>query len=176
MGIPTSLAKAKQLAVYWDNYVNYLSTLDDRQPNIGQGKPRPPQTTVYITPFGKDLAANQFLVASATAARWNTFKTAIGNKAKDTLTGADSVLNLDAVRVAKVVIKTGISTTKQIKSSSRTKRKYITYGGEAGSIPFGRNVETDDEYDVYQGLVTAIKANSAFSATTMKISRIKEKF
>ena len=51
MGIPKNLAKAKQLAVYWDNYINYLTSLDDRQLKVGQGKPKPPPNGSFRSCF-----------------------------------------------------------------------------------------------------------------------------
>ena len=72
-------------------------------------------------------------------------------------------------------IKTGMSTTKSVATAKTTKRKYITYGGEAGSIPFGRNT-TEAELDAYNTIKTAIEGdNTNFDANTMRVSRIKEK-
>ncbi len=173
MGIPSNLARAKQLAVYWDNYVNYLSTVDDRQPNIGQGTPKPPQTKLYLIPFDKDLAANQYLEANGTASRWSTFGASFAGYTKATLAGTDTTLNI-RFTPARVVIKTGLSTTKQVVTAKTTKRKYITYGGEAGSIPFG-TTGAQEELDAYNDIKTKILALPAFQAQTMKVSRIREK-
>lgn len=174
MGVPTKLAKAKLLATYWDNYVNYLATVDDRQPNIGQGKSRPPQTQLYIKPFSLSLDTDQYLEANGTSARWATFGAAFNNYTKDTLNtgGGEISLNLK-FRPAKVTVKTGMSTSKTVTTAATTKRKYVTYGGEAGSVPFGKNT-TDLELDVYNTIKTAIQGNASFDSNTMKISRIKE--
>jgi hypothetical protein len=83
MGVPTTLAKAKQLAVYWDNYVTYLSTLDDKQPNIGNGSPKPPQTALYVKPFSVELDTDQYLKANGTESRWTAFGGKFTSRTKD---------------------------------------------------------------------------------------------
>ena len=175
MGIPTSLARAKQLAAYWDNYVNYLSTIDDRQLNIGQGKPKPPQIPLYIKLFGTDLAADQYLEVNGTQARWDTYKAHFANYTKETIdvAGGESSLKLRNVRPARIVIRTGVSTTASVKTAAATKRKYVSYGGESGSIPFGQNGSSEeaDSFEIIKGLITA----TDFNSQTTKISRIKEK-
>ena len=174
MGIPTRLARAKQLAVYWDNYVNYLSNLDDRQPNIGQGKAKPPQTKLYIKPFSLTLDTDQYLEANGTSSRWNNYQTHFTNYTKESLntTSGEISLQLRRVRAAKIVIKTGISTTAQVVTSKSTKRKYVNYGGEAGSIPFGQNT-TENELDVFNLLKNAILPDPDADPST-RVSRIKE--
>jgi hypothetical protein len=177
MGVPTNLARAKQLAVYWDNYINYLTNLDDRQPNIGQGKDKPPQTELFIKPFALDLDTDQYLKVNATAERWNAFGTPFANYAKASLdsVGGEIFLQLRNVSPAKMVIKTGLSTTKQVVTAKTTKRKYVTRGGESGSIPFGKNTPGETEVEAYNALRAAVIASSAYNANTMQISRIKEK-
>jgi hypothetical protein len=175
MGVPTKLAKAKQMAVYWDNYVNYLSTLDDKQPKVGQGSPKPPQTVLYIKPFAIDLDTDQYLKANGTSERWTTFGSAFNNYTKPTLnTGSGEIdIAIRRVRPAKVVIKTGMSITKSVKTANTTKRKYVTYGGVSGSIPFGK-YSTDTEVEAYQTIAAAVKAVGGFNADTMRVSRVKE--
>ncbi len=176
MGIPTQLARAKQLAVYWDNYVNYLSTLDDKQANIGQGKPKPPQIPLYIKPFGMDLATDQFLEVNATQSRWTSYQSLFTNYAKDSLNaaGGESSLKLRNVSPARIVIRTGVSTNATVKTATGTKRKYVTYGGESGSIPFGQN-GASEEADSFEVIKAAIVGSAGFNPQTTKISRVKEK-
>ncbi len=174
MPIPTKLAQAKLLATYWDNYISYLNNLDDRQPGIGQGDPKPPQTPLYIKPFAYDLDTTQFIEANGTASRWATWGVSFAPYTKDTLAGGETSLDI-RLSPARVIVKEGLSTTKQVRTANTTKRKYITYGGKSGSVPFGLNTATDDELDVYNTIRTAIKAQGAFSTTTMRVSRVKEK-
>ena len=174
MPIPTRLAQAKQLAVYWDNYVNYLSTVDDRQPGIGTGDPKTPQTPLYVKPFGYDIATEQYIEANGTAARWATWGSLFTGHTKDSLTGTETVLSA-RFTPARIVIKEGLSTTKQIVTAKTTKRKYITYGGTSGSIPFGIQTATDDEVTTFSSLRNAIKSATQFNAQTMRVSRVKEK-
>ena len=174
MGVPKNLAKAKQLAIYWDNYVNYLSNLDEQQLNVGNGTPKPPQIELYVQPFALDLDIEQYIKVNATQDRWNTWGSQFANYAKATLNtgGGEVSLKLRGVRPARMVIKTGISTTKTVVTAKTTKRKYVTYGGTSGSIPFGKN-GTETEVEAFQALKTLVQ-NNAFNAQTMRISRVKE--
>lgn len=174
MAIPSKLAKAKQLAIYWDNYVNYLNNLDEQQPNIGNGTPKPPQQELFVKPFALDFDVDQYIKVSGTQDRWNTWGAQFANYTKATLNtgGGEYSLKIRGVRPARVIVKTGISTTKTVVTAKTTKRKYITYGGTAGSIPFGKN-GTDSEVEAYQNLITAVKA-TGFNAQTMRVSRVKE--
>ncbi len=174
MPIPSRLAEAKQLAVYWDNYVNYLSTVDDRQPNVGQGTPKPPQIALFIKPFAFDLATDQFIEANGTASRWATWETAFTNYTKASLGSSETALGIK-LSPARVVIKQGMSTTKQVQTAKTTKRKYITYGGTNGSVPFGLQTGTDNELTLFNTIRTNIKGLTAFDSSTMRVSRIKEK-
>jgi len=176
MGIPKNLAKAKQLAAYWDNYINYLTNLDDRQPNIGQGKPKPPQVELYIKPFALDLDSDQYLKVNGTQDRWAAYQSHFTGYTKETLNsgGGEIFLKLRNVTPAKLVIKTGISTTNQVVTAKTTKRKYVTRGGESGSIPFGLKTVGETEVEAYNALRAAIIA-SGINQQTTKISRIKEK-
>ena len=176
MPVPTRLAKAKLDAVYWDNYVKYLNTIDDRQSRIGQGKPIPPQIELYVKPFSLTLDTDQYIKANGTSSRWGTFQAHFTSYTKADIDEAGGEMALDLrFRAAKVVIKTGMSTNKTVRKALTTGKDYVTYGGESGSVPFGKNT-TDLELDVFNTIRAAIKADATnFSATTMKVSRIKEK-
>lgn len=178
MGVPSNLAKAKQLAVYWDNYINYLNTLDDRQPNIGNGKSKPPQTELFIQPFGGNFSATQYINPNATSSRWQTYKAAFGTHTKETinLAGSDTVLTGLKVRPAKIVIKTGLSTSRRVVLAKTTKRKYATYGGESGSVPFGKKNNTETELEAYEEILAALKTAIGANNQTVRVSRIREKF
>jgi hypothetical protein len=176
MGIPTSLARAKRLSVYWDNYQAYLSTLEGRQENVGQGKPKPEQIALYIKPFGIDLATDQYLRVNGTKGRWDTFKSVFSNRTKETITAGQVELDLNGMRPAKVVVKTGLSTTLRVVTAKTTKRKYATYGGEAGSIPLGQNTAAETEFAAFQAVKIALEAGGGgYNKITMRVSRIKEK-
>ena len=174
MSFPKNLAKAKQLAIYWDNYVNYLSNIDEQQPNIGNGTSKPPQIELYLQPFALELDVEQYIKVNGTQDRWNTWGTQFASYTKETLNtgGGEVFLKLRGVRPARMVIKTGISTTKTVVTAKATKRKYLSYGGVSGSIPFGQNT-TETEVEAFQALKTAVEA-TAFNSQTMRISRVKE--
>ena len=176
MGIPKTLAQAKRNAVYWDNYVNYLTSLDDRQPNIGQGDPKPPQTELYVKPFALELDTDQYLKANGTSQRWTAYQSSFTGYTRETLNAGSGeiFLNLRNVRPAKVVVKVGMSTGKTVVTARTTKRKYVSRGGTAGSIPFGVRTVGETEVEAYNALRAAIMA-SGFDTNTMQVSRIREK-
>lgn len=174
MPIPTQLAKAKQLAVYWDNYVNYLSTVDDRQPNIGQGTEKPAQTQLFIRPFSVSLSNEQYISANGTLARWTTYGDNFNNHTKNTLSNTEFEIPIGSFVPARVVIKTGISSTKTVVTARTTKRKYTTRGGTSGSIPYGRNLATDVETTIFNTIKAAILPDPV-ADKTVRVSRVKEK-
>ena len=176
MGFPKALAKAKQQAVYWDNYVNYLDSIDDKQPNVGNGNPKPAQTELYIKPFGIDLDTDQYLKVNGTTERWSSYQTQLTGYAKDDLneSGGEFFLKLRNVSPAKIVIRTGMSTTGTVKTAVATKRKYVSYGGTAGSLPFGRQTAGENELEAYQAIRGLILA-TGLNTQTSRISRQKEK-
>lgn len=169
MGFPKKLAQAKTAAVYWDNYVNYLATLDDKQPNIGNGTPKPPQILLYIKPFALDLHTDQFLSAYGTNTTWSTQTAKFTGYTTAALTGDQIALKLKNVRPARVVIKTGMTTNSVVKTSKATKRKYLSRGGTAGSVPFGKNGSTE-EANAFAAIKTAIGV-----AAGQSVSRVREK-
>lgn len=175
MAFPAKLAKAKQLAVYFDNYVNYISTIDDQPSNVGNGTPKPPQTDLYIKPFGLDLATTQFLRVSATSDRWATYGSQFTGYAQDTINtgGGETFLRIKGVRPARLVIKQGLTQNGVAVTAKATKRKYLSYGGSSGSIAFGQNT-TETEVEAYQTLKLAIETSGGFNELSMRVSRVKE--
>lgn len=176
MGFPKKLAQAKQLAVYFDNWVNHISTIDDKQPNVGSGNPKPAQTELYIKPFGLDLDTDQFLKVNGTTERWSSYQSQLTGYAKADLNeaGGEFFLKLRNVTPAKIIIKTGMSTTPTVKTAVATKRKYANYGGTAGSLPFGRQTAGENELEAYQAIRALILA-TGLNTQTSRISRQKEK-
>lgn len=176
MGFPRKLLQAKRDAVYWDNYMNHLNSLDDRQSKVGQGDPKPPQTELYIKPFALELDSDQYLKVNGTTERWNAYRSSFSGYTKETINaaGGEIFLKLRNVSPAKVVVKTGMSTSKSVVTAKTTKRKYVDYGGKSGSIPFGIKTVGETEVEAYNALRAAIIA-SGLDLNTSRVSRIKEK-
>lgn len=144
MPISTKMARAKAEAVYWDNYVKYLETVDDRGSGVGKGKKRPKSVVLHIAPFGLDInTATDLLKVSANATTWNTHQskwTNAGAKyARDDWgdTAAENSLDI-RYRPARVVIRDNVSDNGIKTIAKGTKRPYLKYGGTSSSIPFGR--------------------------------------
>lgn len=176
MGFPKELAKAKKKAVAWDNYVAYLSNLDEQQANVGNGTPKPPQTALYLKPFGLDLDTDQYLQANGTTSRWTSFGSLFSayTKADINEAGGEIFLKLRNVKPAKITIKLNVNPTGTVATSKSTQLKYLNYGGNSGSLPFGRGSTTNTETEVYQELRDAILSGGAPAAST-RFARQKEK-
>ena len=123
------------------------------------------------------MATTQYLEVGGTAERWTAYKAAFATHVSDNvdLSGSNTTLELNSFSPAKVIIKTGLSTTKQVVTAKTTKRKYTTRGGTSGSVAFGRKNGTESEIEAYEEIRAAIKAQAGFNQATTKISRIKEK-
>jgi hypothetical protein len=169
MGYPKRMAAAKSMAVGWDNYVNYLSNIDERQDRVGQGTAKPATVVVYIKPFTLEQSNTQFIEARAN----QSIRTALGAPANTyapiTIGGTDTSQKIDGFKTARVVKKTGISARGTRAVSRRTKLPYLNYGGSSGSVAFGKGGTTKTQQEIFE----EFKATD--TAATVRWSLIPEK-
>ena len=128
------------------NYLQYIQNQDRRHTGVGEGNPRPPSVTLFIEPFDYNLPAGQKHRTSASQIAWNRYKgnSYLAARTTDvTPTGDGEVIKLAKFRPARVIVTTGRSQTGVVKTSRVTKMKYLSYGGDSTSIPFGRANATD---------------------------------
>ena len=177
MGKPKRLALGERYQKAWENYLNYLANYDERPDKVWQGTPKPPQTDLYVRPFGINFDVNNLFEVRGTAERWTSFGASFNTYTKDTLDGAggDLGLKIRGFKPARLVIKTGVSQNGTRKVSERTKLPYNSYGGTSGSVPFGASSAADQELEVYLVVKAAVEGTGGFNAQTTKLSRIKEK-
>jgi hypothetical protein len=129
--------------------MQWLSSVDDRAPNIGQGRPRPTPREVFIKPFSFDIAANQLIPENATSEGAFAEHTAKVGALVSGAIGTDERLDIPRFRAARAVFVT-VTTSPTVATSNRTGLKYLKYSGpgDTVSIPFGRgNDATLDERD-----------------------------
>lgn len=195
MPISTKMARAKAEAVYWDNYVKYLDSVDERGSGVGKGKPRPESTILHVLPFSVSLpaaaagGATTLLKASGNAATWNThkgkWKVASIDYARDSF-GDDPATEISVAfkfREARVSITTGLLTAGVRKVAKGTKKPYLSYNGPSTvttSLPFGRPIGATGaganitENAVFEILASQFQVNGKLP-TGQKITHIKEK-
>ena len=141
---------------------------------MGGGRPRGPQTALYLTPFGQDLEANSRVSAKASTPSYTELQTYIvaANGAEITTTlGTDTVVELKKYRAARIVWFHDENRTVQVATSNVTNQRYLKYNGTRHSCPFGRATETDDQMDVFN----AIKADILAQNSTWEINRVSQK-
>lgn len=141
------------------NYLNYIQTMDDRNPNVGQGRPRPASQVLFIRPFNYNLPVGQMHKTSGAQPTFNSYSSEgqIGSRVTSvTPTGDGNVVDLDNFKPARVIITTGRSTTGTVKTSRITKAKYLSYGGTSTSLPFGKANDTDTYADAVAAIRTTL--------------------
>ncbi len=141
-----------------DNYINWLQTAATRPRNVGGGADRPPSVELAIEPFGFTMPASTAVRATATTAARTQMGTGIGTFA--TVPGGGITLQrIPGYKAARVslFIGTGSST---VATSEITGLRYLKYGGNSYSHPFGQNVATDLEYDVFTQIRTALAGSN----------------
>jgi hypothetical protein len=169
MGYPKRLARAKSLAVGWDNYVNYLSNVDERQDRVGQGGGKAPTIKVYLKPFTKSPATTQFIEGTANQALHTALGTPANTYAPKTLGTNDTSEKYSGFKPARVVKRTGVSSTGVRAVSQRTKLPYLKYGGTSSSIAFGKGGTTKTQQDIFE------EFQATDTATNVRWSLISEK-
>lgn len=155
-----------------DNYIKYLSGEVDRQPNIGNGTPRPASKTLYVSPFSVSLASKQYAQVSGSEAFWTAHKSKFTGYTKESVDGGngETGLKLKGYRAARVSYRTGIKPTGVAATSNATKMKYLSYGGTSSSAPFGKK-STETENAAYTDIAAEFEVNA-----TAKTNWSREKY
>lgn len=141
-----------------DNYVQWLQTAATRPRNVGGGVDRPPSVELAIEPFGFTVAVGTAVRGTATTAARTQMSAAVGTYAAPA-GGGITLQRIPGYKAARVslFIGTGNST---VATSEITGLRYLKYGGSSFSHPFGQNVGTDLEYDVFTAIRTALAGSN----------------
>lgn len=176
MGRPTRILKAAIDLPYLENYIKYMTSAENRQPNIGKRGARKASQKLGIVPFNIALQGNQLAYDSGALPTWEAHAAQIGNHATAlTAANAANVIKLAHYKAARVNIVSGRSTQLIEKQSHITGRKYTTHGGTSTSLPFGKGGKDDPATE--EAAFAAISAAIKTSATTGLIVTLKpEKF
>lgn len=156
-----------------DNYIKYITDATRRSTRVGQGKARPRSQKLFIDPFGLKLASGQRVPVSAAQPAWTTYSGRFGGHTEATPpTDEDLIVKPADYRAARVIIVSGRSQTGVVKTSAITGMKYLSYGGDSTSIPFGRKNETETELAAFEEIKAAINPE----ASNLLVTHQKEKF
>lgn len=156
-----------------DNYLKYITDSTKKGKNVGNGTARPPSQVLYVNPFAINLVAKQFAKVSGASPTWQSYATDMAGYAKAVLGSDEEACDIDNFRPARIIIKTGITTTKKIETSAVTGMKYISYGGKSTSLPFGRRLDTESESDAFTALRDKIFPK--LTAASSRVTWSKEK-
>jgi hypothetical protein len=169
------IRQGAQLNQALTNYINYLST--PRVPNLNSQGPRNLTKTVYVTPFKTDIAADEVARARMNPdhfARLGARVNGAGTGASvEEAIGANNIVSIPKFRAARVVLYHNATRQVTVATSAVTQQRYLNYGGDRFSCPFGRNLENDDEADAFNGVRAAIEA--AETGDIVRVSWVREK-
>jgi hypothetical protein len=152
-------------------YIEYLTGKSTRQPNIGNGKARPNLTTLYVHPYAFSASATVLLQQSASTTAWTTYEGDLGGRTLTAVPSGSEGIKIRGAKAARIIVITGRTGEKVVKTSHVTAAKYLKYAGNSTSVPFGRSGSTD----TVDAAFTAIKALIAPSGSTNKVYLQPEK-
>ena len=141
-----------------NRYIQHLTDVD-RTPNVGGGRDRSPTIELALTPFGFDIDAGTAVRGTTTQRSRTLMQSAVGARGITPTTG---IINqrIPGFKPARAVlfVGTGAST---VATSEITGLRYLKYGGESYSHAFGQNASTDQEFDAFSEIRTALLAGGA---------------
>ena len=167
------ILEAAKLAPQLDACLDYQKNSARRGARVGQGKPRPTGMELWVIPFGIPVHTSQRVRATGSVDGFNTYgaREGLATRVDGELTNGLTPLKLTGFKAARIAITTGVSTTGKERTSNVTKAKYLSYGGESTSVPFGRANGTDTELAAFTQAKASIKGQSK----TIRVALIREK-
>lgn len=158
-----------------DRFITWLKSRGQNSTgNRNSGRTRPEKIALYLNPFSLELAATQRLKASAEAPSWArvTGVAAVTSRVSSALPTNGVALPIKKFKAARVVVKTGQTSTGTIKNSHITGLSYKDYGGSSFSIPFGKSTDSETELQAMAAIKAALVAANV--ATESKINFTQE--
>jgi hypothetical protein len=164
------IRQAQQLAESLRNLRLYEDT--PRQPRVNSRGARDPSKNTYVVPYGLDLETDEVARVRNSVQGYTALATRINQAGTqgaitDAL-GTKTVRVVGGYRPARLVWFRNATRSVQEKTSDVTKDKYLKYNGDRSSCAFGRNVATDNLYDAFNNIKTAVlQANP-----TLEVNRV----
>ena len=171
------IRQAGQLNLALQNYIQYLT--EPRERNVGTRGPQDPRKSVYVTPFGFDLATAELARVTngvddyaVLAPKINASGT--GGAVTDTL-GTKTIATVGRFSPARIVWFRNATRTTSVVRSEVTNLQYLKYSGDRSSCAFGRENADDNQYDAFDAIKAAILADDA-DYETNRVSLTREKY
>jgi hypothetical protein len=167
------ILEAAKLAPQLEAFLDYQKNSARRGSRVGKGKPRPKSQALYIDSFGIPLADTQVIRVTASVPTVSAYqsKSQLASRVKTAPGAGKTLIKPDGFKAARIVIASGRSATGVEKTSNVTKAKYLSYGGESTSIPFGRKDGPDTLVLAFDAIKTQLLAGNP----DLKISLTQEK-
>jgi len=171
------IRQAGQLNLALTNYIQYLT--EPRERNVGSRGAQAPRKSVYVTPFGFDLATGEVARATNGVDDYTALATQInasgtGGAVTDTL-GSNSIATVGQFYPARVVWFRNNTRTTQVVRSEVTNLQYLKYNGDRSSCAFGRDAADDNQYDAFDAIKAEILDANA-SLATNRVSLTRERY
>jgi hypothetical protein len=162
------ILEAAKLYSAVDNYIKHITDSSKRGTRVGSGRARAKSKVVFIRPFAIDLPADTFVRQTCAESAYNSYASQFSGNIEDAA-GSATVLKLAGFKAARAIITTGRSSQGVAKTSAVTGLKYLSYGGQSTSIPFGTNTTaTDQMLDVFNAAKTAIQTGTAGAIVSLQ--------
>lgn len=179
MGTPYSDIRASaRLRPALDRYIQYLNGELTRPSRVGTQGARTNTKTVYLTPFGFDIAVDDIYSSTVDPNDYSALSSLItgnGGDSAETLT-KDLIIRPGFI-AARFVTFLNASRAVEVKTSDITGLEYLKYNGTRRSCPFGRATATDDQDDVFAAAKAAfLAANTGAAVKRASLSREKLKY
>ncbi len=170
------IRQAKQL----ENSLTNLRLYEDtpRVRRVNSRGAREPSITVFVVPFGADVETDEVVAVRNVGIGY----TALADKINAPTTqgevtnvrGAKTIVRVAGFNSAKVVWFRNATRSVEEKISDVTKDRYLKYNGTRSSCAFGRKATTDNQYDAFNEIKTAILTTGPTLAVN-RVSLIPEK-
>ncbi len=161
----SDILKAARNLPYLENYIKWMTSAENRQPNVGKGAAKKASQKLLVTPFTLRLPDGNHAFASGALPTWEKYQAAIGGHAIAlTAANAGTAFRLERFTAARIHIITGRIPAGErgtVKKSHITGRQYTTRGGHSTSLPFGKAAANDTEDAVFATLSVDIRQESA---------------
>lgn len=174
-------SRIRQGAVYnaaLQRYVQHLQESATRPRRLNSQGARGTTQTVYLNPFGFDIATDEIVSAKVNPDHYTALSGYIngagtGASVSNTL-GANTLVAEKGFRPARVVWFSNATRAVTVATSDVTGIQYLRYSGDRQSCPFGRNTATDDQIDAFNGVKAAILQATASRAVN-RVSLTRER-
>lgn len=159
-------------------YTTYLTT--PRTPNLNTRGARPAQTTLYVEPYGFDIASDQIVAVRNPTEGYNQLNTLINGAGLQSLVanalGGKTAISRTGFTPARLITFQNNTRSVSVSTSNVTGQRYLKYSGNRYACAFGKRVAGDDLIDAINALRSAAKARTGFEVNRVSVTPERIKF